>query len=350
MGARLFASNWPCKSLATRPLLNFYPHSPGGSIPISLDVESCMKSRVILFLSVLLPLASSSSQTNSAASAWTFVQAGHCVAGGGASSCKIDLDSNLTPGNLYVFLAYLHSDATNNVIGSVSANGMLVKEPGCQGRSQVAVSPNCAYILPSTSGGGMSPITVHFSQTTAASSQSWVYIAEFHPNTSGYINLDNAGSFYQSARALVGPPFTASASSDVTCEAIISSDSNFIQVNAVSPPYDANAYLPGAFLGFSCAASKFVPISSDAKALDGLNVQCAVCDEIGSHRTDEVYNALITAMGKRRQPFLLSISTATGNTSGIGKQLWDYGLRVLQQSQASMRPQHNDRGNGHSHV
>lgn len=80
-------------------------------------------------------------------------------------------------------------------------------------------------------------------------------------------------------------------------------------------------------------ASKFVPISSDAKALDGLNVQCGVCDEIGSHRTAEVYDALTTAMGKRRQPFLLSISTATGNTAGIGKQLWDYSLRVLQQSQ-----------------
>jgi phage terminase large subunit-like protein len=77
-------------------------------------------------------------------------------------------------------------------------------------------------------------------------------------------------------------------------------------------------------------ASRFVPISSDAKALDGLNVACAVCDEIGSHRTSEVYDALITATGKRRQPFLLSISTATGNNAGIGKQLWDYLLRVLQ--------------------
>lgn len=76
-------------------------------------------------------------------------------------------------------------------------------------------------------------------------------------------------------------------------------------------------------------ASKFIPISSDAKALDGLNVQVAVCDEIGSHRTSEVYDALSTAMGKRRQPFLLSISTATGNSSGIGKQLWDYSMRVL---------------------
>lgn len=84
-------------------------------------------------------------------------------------------------------------------------------------------------------------------------------------------------------------------------------------------------------------ASRFIPISSDAKALDGLNVQCAVCDEIGSHRTSEVYDALITATGKRKQPFLLSISTATGNNAGIGKTLWDYGMRVLQQSQEDAR-------------
>jgi phage terminase large subunit-like protein len=79
------------------------------------------------------------------------------------------------------------------------------------------------------------------------------------------------------------------------------------------------------------SASRFVPISSDAKGLDGLNVTVAVCDEIGSHRTSEVYDALITAMGKRTQPFLLSISTATGNNAGIGKTLWDYGLRILRQ-------------------
>lgn len=76
-------------------------------------------------------------------------------------------------------------------------------------------------------------------------------------------------------------------------------------------------------------ASRFVPISSDAKALDGLNVQVAVCDEIGSHKTSEVYDVLLTAMSKRLQPLLLSISTATGNNAGIGKQVWDYGVRVL---------------------
>ena len=84
-------------------------------------------------------------------------------------------------------------------------------------------------------------------------------------------------------------------------------------------------------------ASRFVPISSDAKALDGLNVQVAVCDEIGSHRTSEVYDVLNTAMGKRRQPFLLSISTATQNNAGIGRQLWDYSLRVLTGAQEDDR-------------
>src|SRR5215211_3100947 len=84
-------------------------------------------------------------------------------------------------------------------------------------------------------------------------------------------------------------------------------------------------------------ASRFAPVSSDAKALDGLNVQVAVCDEIASHKTSEVYDVLLTAMGKRRYPLLLSISTATGNSAGIGKQLWDYAARVLDGTQQDER-------------
>ena len=84
-------------------------------------------------------------------------------------------------------------------------------------------------------------------------------------------------------------------------------------------------------------SSQFRPISSDAKALDGLNVQIAVCDEIASHKTSEVYDVLLTAMGKRRHPLLLAISTATGNNAGIGKQLWDYAVRVLEGTQEDER-------------
>jgi phage terminase large subunit-like protein len=84
-------------------------------------------------------------------------------------------------------------------------------------------------------------------------------------------------------------------------------------------------------------ASKFVPISSDAKALDGLNMHFGVCDEIASHKTSEVYDVLLTAMGKGRHPMLLSISTATNNTAGIGKQLWNYAVRVLEGLQKDER-------------
>jgi phage terminase large subunit-like protein len=79
-------------------------------------------------------------------------------------------------------------------------------------------------------------------------------------------------------------------------------------------------------------ASAFAPVSSDAKALDGLTVQAAVCDEIALPKTSEIYDVVLTAMGKRRHP-RLSISTAAGNTTGIGQQLWDYGVQVLEGAQ-----------------
>jgi phage terminase large subunit-like protein len=42
-------------------------------------------------------------------------------------------------------------------------------------------------------------------------------------------------------------------------------------------------------------------------------------------------------MGKRRQPLLVSISTATGNATGIGKVLWDYSVRMLEGKQQDDR-------------
>src|SRR5215831_12012 len=71
-------------------------------------------------------------------------------------------------------------------------------------------------------------------------------------------------------------------------------------------------------------------ISSDAKALEGLNVHFACLDEIASYRSKAVYDVIITAMAKRLQPLLVSISTCTDNTTGIGKQVWDYSVRVLE--------------------
>ncbi len=81
----------------------------------------------------------------------------------------------------------------------------------------------------------------------------------------------------------------------------------------------------------AASASSFKSISSDAKALDGLNVHLAVLDEIGSHKSSAVYDVVRTAMGKRLQPLLITISTATADNAGIGKQLWDYGQKIVEQ-------------------
>jgi len=77
--------------------------------------------------------------------------------------------------------------------------------------------------------------------------------------------------------------------------------------------------------------SKFIPLSSNSKTMLGLNVSFAVCDEIASHSTQDVYQNILTATAKRRHPMLLNISTATGNQEGIGKELFDYGVRILSQ-------------------
>ena len=76
-------------------------------------------------------------------------------------------------------------------------------------------------------------------------------------------------------------------------------------------------------------ASSFKALSSNTKALDGLNVHFAVLDEIGSHKSTAIYDALITATGKRAEPLLISISTATDNTTGVGRQVWNYTQAVL---------------------
>ena len=48
-----------------------------------------------------------------------------------------------------------------------------------------------------------------------------------------------------------------------------------------------------------------------------------------STRSQPVYDIILTALGKRLQPLLISISTATANTTGIGKQVWDLSAKVL---------------------
>jgi len=62
-------------------------------------------------------------------------------------------------------------------------------------------------------------------------------------------------------------------------------------------------------------AGVFKPLSKDTKNKDGLNIYAAICDERHAWPTTEIYDVIKTGMGARRQPMLLSISTAGTDTS-----------------------------------
>jgi phage terminase large subunit-like protein len=79
-------------------------------------------------------------------------------------------------------------------------------------------------------------------------------------------------------------------------------------------------------------ASTFRPLSRDATTLDGLNVYCAILDELAQHKTREVHDVLLTATGKRHQSLILCISTAGSNQAGVGFEQWKYTERLLEGS------------------
>lgn len=80
---------------------------------------------------------------------------------------------------------------------------------------------------------------------------------------------------------------------------------------------------------FSEMNAKMKPLSSDANNLDGLNVHCAIIDEIHAHKNREVYDVIETATGSRTQSLVFVISTAGFILDGIATELWRYGEQVL---------------------
>ncbi len=64
-------------------------------------------------------------------------------------------------------------------------------------------------------------------------------------------------------------------------------------------------------------ASKFVPLSAEGSTLDGLNVSCALVDELHAHKTRTVHDVLDSGTGARAQPLIWKITTAGSNRAGI---------------------------------
>jgi phage terminase large subunit-like protein len=76
-------------------------------------------------------------------------------------------------------------------------------------------------------------------------------------------------------------------------------------------------------------SSKFVPLSAEGSTLDGLNVACALIDELHAHKTPTVHDVLDSATGSRAQPLLVKITTAGSNRAGVCYDQRSYLTKVL---------------------
>ena len=82
-------------------------------------------------------------------------------------------------------------------------------------------------------------------------------------------------------------------------------------------------------LSIARTGSRFEPLFSEGKTLDGLNVHCAVIDELHAHRTRKVFEVLETARGSRAQPLLFLITTAGSDQSGICYEQRSYVTKLV---------------------
>lgn len=84
-------------------------------------------------------------------------------------------------------------------------------------------------------------------------------------------------------------------------------------------------------LSVDSTASKFEPLSSDEKTLDGLNPHCVLIDELHKHKNRGVLDVMDTAVGSRRQPLIWIITTAgDDNPETVYAQENDYAIKVLE--------------------
>lgn len=78
------------------------------------------------------------------------------------------------------------------------------------------------------------------------------------------------------------------------------------------------------------SASVFKPLSRDQQGnLDGLNVHCAIIDELHGHKDRSIWDVIETATGSREQPLVWAITTAGFNKAGICYEQRIYVTKIL---------------------
>lgn len=77
------------------------------------------------------------------------------------------------------------------------------------------------------------------------------------------------------------------------------------------------------------SASVFRALSADGETLDGLNIHCAIVDELHAHPNRKVWDVIETATGSRHQPLVFAITTAGSNRAGICYEQRDYVSKLI---------------------
>jgi phage terminase large subunit-like protein len=78
-------------------------------------------------------------------------------------------------------------------------------------------------------------------------------------------------------------------------------------------------------------SSKFEPLSSDERTLDGLNPSMVLVDELHKHRNRALFDVMDTALGARRQPLMWIITTAgDDDPETVYASENDYAIKVLE--------------------
>lgn len=84
-------------------------------------------------------------------------------------------------------------------------------------------------------------------------------------------------------------------------------------------------------LSVDATDSKFEPLSSDERTLDGLNPHAVLVDELHKHKSRALLDVLDTALGARRQPLLWIITTAgDDDPESVYAQENAYAVQVLE--------------------
>lgn len=83
-------------------------------------------------------------------------------------------------------------------------------------------------------------------------------------------------------------------------------------------------------LHIESTAQKFQPLGADADNMDGLNIHCAIIDELHAHKTRHMLDVLTTATGARRQPLIFVITTAGFDRNSVCWEQHDYSIKVLE--------------------